>query len=201
MPPASGRGVEGWHALVILLESAAIPFLCVSMDHGEPGDHIGRTFPAKGILLSTDMPLMLFCTVCAEDRVTWIAQDAVHRALHQLWETTATAWLVGEYVLMPDHAHFMCCPRAIREGTSVERWTSFWKDRLSRHLLRPDWKWQWGIFHTRMRSDAHIQEKLDYMRNNPVAQGLVSRAEDWPWRGVVHDLHRHIQSFGEPRDG
>ena len=30
-------------------------------------------------------------------------------------------------------------------------------------------------------SEHKIQEKLDYMHNNPVTRGLVSAPGDWPW--------------------
>jgi putative transposase len=30
-------------------------------------------------------------------------------------------------------------------------------------------------------SDNKLQQKLDYMHNNPVTRGLVSSPGDWPW--------------------
>jgi REP-associated tyrosine transposase len=161
-------------------------------------DRIGRRTPAKGVILSSDMPLILFCTVCAKDHGTWVAQRDVLNALHQIWQNNATAWLVGLYVLMPDHLHFLCCPKDIREGVDIERWAACWKDCFSKSTKRPAWRWQRGVFHVRMRSDAHYREKLDYIRDNPLAKGLVARPEDWPWCGVVHDLEAHIRSFGNP---
>jgi putative transposase len=98
---------------------------------------------------------------------------------------------------MPDHVHFFCCPRRISEGVDIERWTAFCKDAFSKQANNLAWRWQRGIFHTRMRSEAHYQEKLEYMRDNPVTAGLVAAPDDWPWRGQVHDLHAHIRSFGD----
>jgi REP element-mobilizing transposase RayT len=100
---------------------------------------------------------------------------------------------------MPDHLHFFCCPRLISEGITVERWTGYWKDRFTKRVRQPQWRWQDGLFHTRMRSDVHYLEKLEYMRENPVKAGLVENAEDWPWQGRVWDLEAHIRSFGEPK--
>ena len=165
--------------------------------HEQDADRIGRRTPAQGVVLSSDMPLMLFCTVCADSHgTTWIAQELVQRALHDIWQDKASAWLVGDYVLMPDHLHFMCCPRRVSEGVSVERWTAYWKHVLSRRLQQSGWRWQRVLFHTRMRSDAHLQEKVDYIRDNPVAAGLVKRPEEWQWRGTVHDLAAHNRTFG-----
>ena len=144
----------------------------------DDADHVGRRTPARDVVLSSDMPLVLFCTVCADDRGTWVAQEEVMRTLHQIWKNTATAWLVGSYVLMPDHLHFLCCPRVDREDVEIERWTAFWKDSFAKATKRPAWRWQRGLFHTRMRSDQHLQEKLDYIRDNPVLKGLIARSED-----------------------
>jgi putative transposase len=160
-------------------------------------DFIGRRTPAKGVVLSSDMPLILFCTVCAQDRGRWVAQADVVEALHDIWLHEAKAWLVGRYVIMPDHLHFFCCPQQINDAVDVEKWVAFWKDRLTKRLKRAEMQWQRGVFHTRMRSDEHVREKEDYMRDNPVKAGLVAKPEDWPWRGQVHDLAAHIQSFNQ----
>lgn len=160
-------------------------------------DHsAGRRTPAKGVVLSEDMPLMLFCTVCAKDRGAWIAQDEIMKTLHDIWQQEAKAWLVGAYVLMPDHLHFLCIPQDLNMGGEVEKWTAFWKDRFSKRIGRPQWRWQRGLFHHRLRNDFQLQEKLQYMKQNPVEKGLVAKPEDWLWRGEVHDLNATMQAFG-----
>jgi len=174
----------------------------MSMSSRDDGSVIGRGSTAKGVVLSPDMPLILWCTVSVVDRTKkWVAQDEVMQALHEVWSGSEHAWLVGEYVLMPDHLHFFCCPKLISEGVSVERWTAYWKDRFAKCIGHPKWRWQDGLFHTRMRSDVHYQDRLEYMRQNPVKAGLVAQAEDWQWRGQVWDLDAHIRSFGEPKEG
>jgi putative transposase len=162
----------------------------------DDADHIGRRTPPKGVVLSSDMPLILFCTVCADDRGTWVAQHDVMHALHRIWQEEATAWLMGPYVLMPDHLHFLCYPRDLNNGVDIERWVAFWKDRFAMSINHQAWRWQRGVFHIRMRSDAHHQEKRDYMRDNPVRKNLVTKSDDWPWQGQVHDLSAHIRAFG-----
>jgi hypothetical protein len=37
----------------------------------------------------------------------------------------ATAWLVGDYLLMPDHLHLFCAPRDI--DMPIETWIRYWK--------------------------------------------------------------------------
>src|SRR5437868_4744984 len=104
----------------------------------DDGSVIGREYPAKGVNLSPDMPLSLGCTVRAGERgVKWGAQEVVMKALVDIWTEDATKWLVGDFVLMPDHVHFFCCPWRIKEDAAVERWTGFWKDQLSKRLREP----------------------------------------------------------------
>ena len=170
----------------------------MSPQDDDDGNMIGRRTPAKGVILSSDMPLILWCTVCARDRARWVAQEVVRETLHEIWLNVADAWLVGDYVLMPDHVHFFCCPQRFGDGVTAERWVGFWKDRFAKKICQPQWRWQDGMFHTRIRSDAHYLEKENYMQENPVKAGLVAKPEDWPWRGHVHDLSAHIRSFGKP---
>jgi len=39
-----------------------------------------------------------------------MAQKPVMNLLHDVWLNEATAWLVGDFLLMPDHVHFFCAP-------------------------------------------------------------------------------------------
>ncbi|CAN5914669.1 hypothetical protein BH11VER1_BH11VER1_26190 [soil metagenome] len=134
------------------------------------------------------MPLLLFATVCTKDRGIWLATEEVRAVLHDIWQQDATTWLVGPYVIMPDHLHFLCVPRQLSDGVEMERWVAYWKDRFSKRFQNPLWRWQRGVFHHRMRHDGHLHETLAYMQQNPVKKGLVATAEVWPWRGKVHDI-------------
>ncbi|MBX7211856.1 MAG: hypothetical protein K1X78_26355 [Verrucomicrobiaceae bacterium] len=133
---------------------------------------VGRRTPAKGVLPTYDGATTLWCTVCTEDRAGWCATDEVMSLLHDIWQNVATAWLVGDYLLMPDHVHFFCSP-AEGKYFEVERWTLFWKDRFSKRCGDPEWPWQRGVFHHRLRSEGEYSEKMTYMRNNPVRKALV----------------------------
>lgn len=65
------------------------------------------------------MPTVAFLTVCTLQRKTGLAEPVVHKALVSAWKE-ANAWLVGEYVIMPDHMHLFCGPQ--REDVSIECW-------------------------------------------------------------------------------
>jgi putative transposase len=130
---------------------------------------------------------MVWLTVCTKDRIAWLTQAPVMSALHKVWALEARAWLVGDYLLMPDHLHLFCAPADLR--FTIERWIAFWKDRFSKRFPNQTWTWQRGGFHYRVRSAEDLHEKWVYMMENPVRKGLVARIEDWPWRGHVFDLH------------
>jgi putative transposase len=147
----------------------------------EPGRHT----PAKGVHISLGGPNWVFLTVCTEKRERWLAQPSVQRVLHNIWEQTVTAWLVSDYLLMPDHLHMFCAPRDLR--FTIERWIAFWKDRLSKTHPKTG-TFQTGGFHHRLRSDESYAQKWRYVRENPVRHGLVAKPEDWPYFGRVHEI-------------
>src|ERR1039457_1077337 len=148
----------------------------------EPGRHT----LAKGVHVSLDGPNWIFLTVCTEKRERWLAQTTVQHTLHDIWQNTATAWLVSDYLLMPDHLHLFCAPRDLK--FTIERWIGFWKDRLAKTC--PDaGAFQRGGFHHRLRDEENYHEKWLYVQENPVRAGLVAKPEDWPYQGRVHEIH------------
>jgi putative transposase len=148
--------------------------------------HVGRMTPAQGVHLTSHQPVIVWLTVCTKDRVGWLTQSEVMETLHEIWATRATAWVMGDYLLMPDHVHGFCSPH--QPGIEIESWVAFWKSQLTRARSNQDRRWQRGVFHHRLRSLEEFREKSIYMLENPLRKGYVERCEDWPWRGRVHDV-------------
>ena len=146
----------------------------------------GRRTPAKGVHVSLGGPNWVFLTVCTEKRACWLAQTSVQRALHDIWEHTATAWLVSDYLLMPDHLHLFCAPHDLK--FTIERWVGFWKDRFAK-THSDTGTFQTGGFHHRLREGESYSQKWQYVRENPVRAGLVSHPEEWPYFGRVHEIN------------
>ena len=144
-----------------------------------------RGAPAKGVHIVLGRPNWVFLTVCTENRSPWLAQSAVQQVLHQIWQHQATAWLVSDYVLMPDHLHLFCAPRDLK--FTIERWISFWKDRFAKAGLELG-VFQDGGLHHRLRDKESYAEKWLYVLENPVRKGLVERPQDWPFCGRVHEI-------------
>lgn len=145
----------------------------------------GRATPAKGVHVSMDGPNWVFLTVCTVNRERWLARASVQNALHQIWEHKATAWLVSDYLLMPDHLHLFCAPRDLK--FTIERWMAFWKDQFAKTHLEVG-TFQSGGFHHRLRDGENYSQKWQYVRENPLRQALVEKPEDWPYFGRVHEI-------------
>lgn len=148
----------------------------------------GRRLPAHGVHPTSDGPTIVWCTVRARERcAAWCNQSEVMALLHDIWTNESTIWRVGRYLIMPDHIHFFAAPASHPFG-DIEGWTKFWKSRFSNRCDQPEWRWQTGLFHHRLRSEDQYHEQLSYLSLNPVRAGLTTTAEDWPWRGEVHPI-------------
>jgi putative transposase len=147
---------------------------------------VGRRTPAAGAHIFSGQPNIFFVTVNAKDAVPWMADAIVQDSLAKLWWEEATAWLTGYYLLMPDHLHFFCAPRDLHFG--IDQWIEFWKRQFSRRHPDQSWAWQRKSFHHRMRNRKEYEEKLDYVRENPLRKKLVASPDEWPYQGRVHEL-------------
>ena len=115
----------------------------------------------------------------------WLAADDVHELLRKVW-TDAKAWLVGRYVIMPDHIHLFAAPGS--PDLPLENWVQYWKSQLTKRRRRPENRWQTDHWDTRLRSGESYEQKWNYVVNNPVRRGLVERSEDWRLQGEIYQL-------------
>ncbi len=172
-----------------------------------------RQHPASGVHANLGQSNIVLLTLTTDRRTPWLANETAHQLLHQTW-LEATGWLVGDYLLMPDHLHCFCAPRDLH--FEIETWIKFWKrefalkrKRLAGTLappaaaapMRPDgtgvpaslttppeWKFQSRGWHHRLRDSESYSEKWLYVQENPLRQKLCRRLEDWPFKGKVFDL-------------
>jgi putative transposase len=54
----------------------------------------------------------------------------MHNFLREAW-SDASHWLVGRYVILPDHLHLFCSP-VVGCDISLERWVAFRKNAVAR---------------------------------------------------------------------
>ena len=144
-----------------------------------------RKSPAKGVVLVPDQPTIVFLTVCSKNRQPWISQRIVQEMLLETW-SRARGWMIGDYLLMPDHLHLFCSPND--PAFTIEQWLVCWKREFTRRRLSDEWGWQRNSFHHRLRDSHEYAEKSHYVLENPVRLGLVKSPEDWPFRGRINNL-------------
>ena len=128
---------------------------------------------------------IVFVTVCTLGRHPWLASARVHDLLVQHWGD-ARAWLVGRYVILPDHIHLFAAPGEI--DLPLDNWVRYWKSLFSRSYNEPSCRWESRFWDTRLRRGEDYDAKWEYVRNNPVRHGLVAAADDWPYQGDLNTL-------------
>lgn len=133
---------------------------------------------------------LYFITTCVRGRRPILNTPVVHGILRDEWASWRErhAWIVGRYVVMPDHVHFFTRP-LIDAGDSLGQTIGRWKEWTAKRILRETGGhapfWQAEFFDHLLRSEESFAAKWDYVRENPVRAGLASRAEEWPYAGFV----------------
>jgi len=144
-----------------------------------------RKHPAHGVFLALDKPTIVYATICCKNRRPWLATYKHHQILLEVWQDT-THWVVGRYVLMPDHLHlFAGCQE---NAVEFDAWVQYFKSQFTKRNKCKECVWQTDHWDTRIRNANHYEEKALYMYNNPVRAGLVADAEDWKYKGSVHQV-------------
>jgi len=142
------------------------------------------------VIESGNRAVIVFATICTKNRVPILATSAVHDAILQAWRT-ADHWQVGRYVILPDHIHLFCAPAAY-PARSLVNWVRFWKATVAKATRAgPDALWGKDFWDTQLRQSDSYAAKWEYVRNNPVRHGLVTRPEDWFYQGELHLLRWH----------
>ena len=121
-----------------------------------------------------------FITICLQPRgENQLCHDDVAAVL---FETTAYReqqhqWHCRLMLLMPDHLHALI---AFPADTDMRATLTAFKRYVSSRAPRPI-TWQRDFFDHRIRDHENLDQKYDYIRQNPVRAGLIQQAEDWPY--------------------
>ena len=111
----------------------------------------------------------------------------MHNRLQETWRK-ANTWLVGRYVVMPDHIHLFCSPGTV-PPESLTSWVGYWK-RLVVFAAGGAF-WQKNFWDTQLRRQDSYAGKWDYVRQNPVRAGLAAQPDEWPYKGELNVLQWH----------
>jgi putative transposase len=115
-----------------------------------------RKRPVHGVLAAENVPTIVMVTVCTKGRTPWLTTPENHAGLRDTW-TEAEAWLVGRYVLMPDHLHLFAAPGRLE--ISLDNWIKFWKSQFTKKRGIAEQEWQTDHWDTRLRSGESYDEK------------------------------------------
>jgi REP element-mobilizing transposase RayT len=143
-----------------------------------------------------------FITTCTDHRKYILADSRIAQILVEEWHGALErhGWLIGRYVIMPDHVHFFCSykqeidqPHPIDLSKFIQQWKQWTSKRIIREINTVIGKnkppiWQKEYFDHLLRSEESYIQKWEYVRENPVRKNLVKRSEDWPWQGEIYDL-------------
>jgi len=128
-----------------------------------------------------------FLTFCTHQR--WILPDAAREialgsCLHDK-DTKIDLWAV---VVMPDHVHLIFTPLVnvqASEAYSLAEIMDAIKGasahKINRQLGRTGKVWQTESFDRVLRKSEKLDEKVQYILDNPVRGGLVSSQEQYRW--------------------
>ena len=180
-----------------------------------------RKRPSKNSVrvFSADLrPVILYVTVCAYNRQPIFANERA-RAIFLRAFSEADHWMVGRYVIMPDHIHFFCAPR-LGMAKDFHRWIKYWKSCVTR-LWHKDAQggphfcaaadaqervppgmsadeqkrvppvFQRECWDVQIRNAADFAEKMNYVLGNPVRKGFVANWSEWPYQGEIARLEWH----------
>jgi putative transposase len=92
------------------------------------------------------------------------------------------AYLLHEFVIMPDHLHLMLTPN---DETSLEKAVQLIKGGSSHRIHKERGGkmeiWQVGFHDWTIRDLEDWKAKANYIHMNPVKARLCERSEDWPY--------------------
>ena len=123
--------------------------------------------------------VILFVTVIVDQRLPVLANDLAHACTRKAWQTVC-GWIVGRYVIMPDHLHFFCSP-ATFPPEDFHRWVRRWKAQVSRTFpmcLRVGWA-RTSVSMAPQRERSRLSRPDDWAATSaapPAVAGIAARA-------------------------
>jgi REP element-mobilizing transposase RayT len=131
----------------------------------------------------------VFVTFCKANRIAFTAEarDAI---FHHCLYDHGKRYDLHAAVVMPDHVHLLLNPLRDETGWpySLPTILKLVKGTSARSVNKLSGScgpvWQEESFDHVMRSQESFEEKLEYLRKNPIRRGLVDKPEDYKWLWV-----------------
>jgi REP element-mobilizing transposase RayT len=131
----------------------------------------------------------VFVTFCKGNR-TPLSSPARDAILQHCLHDKGKRYDLHAAVVMPDHVHLLFSPLRDEKGWpySLPIILKQLKGTSARSVNQLESSsgpvWQEESFDHVLRSQESFDEKLEYLRQNPVRRGLVNRPEDYKWLWV-----------------
>lgn len=149
----------------------------------------------------------LFVTFCKNWRGEPFSPEAKDLILQHCLYDHGKRYRLHAAVVMPEHVHLLLTPLADNEGwvyglPAILKLIKGASARSVNKLLNTSGPvWQEESFDHVLRSQESLQEKLEYIRQNPIRRGLVKNPENYRWLWVEQSLCGSETPFGKLRAG
>jgi putative transposase len=131
----------------------------------------------------------------AEVGPTWLRDSRVARCVVETLIRGASVlghYQLHAYVVMANHVHLLITP-AVPVGRIMNGIKGSSACKCNRILCLSDKHfWQHESYDHWARDAVECQRICRYIENNPVAAGLVERAEDWAWSSASAEGKAHV---------
>lgn len=127
-----------------------------------------------------------FCTLAREPLSPEQRDVVIGHCIHD----HGKRFVLHAAVVMPEHVHLLLTPLVDEKGwpyplTFILKLVKGTSAReINKGLGHRGPVWQEESFDHVLRSDESFEEKLEYIRQNPVRRGLVTKPEDYRWLWV-----------------
>jgi REP element-mobilizing transposase RayT len=143
----------------------------------------------------------VFITFCKANQIPFTPEARDTILQHCLHDHGKRYELHGA-VVMPDHVHLLLCPLLDEKGWpySLPVILKLLKGTSARSVNKLSGSygpiWQEESFDHVLRSQESFEEKLEYLRQNPVRRGLVKRPEDYKWLWIEQTARKQDSPCG-----
>ncbi len=109
-----------------------------------------------------------------------VAADIINTWLH----FSGHRYELHAWCVMPNHVHVLIAPKSgYTLGSIVQSWKS-WTGKMIKAKTGTV-TWQRDYWDRFIRDQAHYDQVIAYIHDNPVKARLVSTAHDWPWSSAA----------------
>ena len=121
-----------------------------------------------------------------ERRALFHADPWARLLIDTLYHYRPSAYLLHEFVIMPDHIHVLITPQ-----TSLEKAVQFIKGGFSYRMDKRGSVWQPGFTNHRIRDWEDYERHRDYIWMNPLRARLALRPDAYPYSSATGVLRMH----------